>query len=349
MNAESLFEPIDNSLPDYSEYYKVPRQETHTTDFWTNILYRKGYETLDEKWPVVIPSYNRPDNKFLVWTKKYMRENRKWPVYFIVRESQKEMYEKTIEGYDSYNIVSFKDELINDIGKVREQAVNYFYNLGYKFMFMIDDDITDFGYTVPLYRNGLRVSYTYRAKDFGGSMAMWQLAMMAACKKEPKTVLSSGAVQGFSWVEDACFETKSCVFMRGLPTLAVCLNLQVLHDAGLNYRTIVNNGHDDIDLLIRALLKGCVTADFRWLSYGNPGIGTSLLGFDTVKERFERQYNEMYANFKDVPFVKWRERKGIKNVGIVWTKCIDYFFNNGFGNFKNNRSFDIWDGGKLLG
>ena len=69
----------------------------------------------------------------------------------------------------------------------------------------------------------------------------------------------------------------------------------------------------------------------------------------TIKERFEKQYNEMYANFKDVPFVKWRERKGIKNVGIVWTKCIDYFFNNGFGNFKNNRSFDIWDGGKLLG
>ena len=33
MNAESLFEPIDNSLPDYSKYYKVPRQETHTTDF----------------------------------------------------------------------------------------------------------------------------------------------------------------------------------------------------------------------------------------------------------------------------------------------------------------------------
>ena len=61
--------------------------------FWTEELYEKAYNIVkDRKYPIIIPSYNRPqpivlDKFFNDFTEEY-----NWPIYFIVRKSQEEEY-----------------------------------------------------------------------------------------------------------------------------------------------------------------------------------------------------------------------------------------------------------------
>ena len=83
-----------------------------------------------------------------------------------------------------------------------------------------------------------------------------------------------------------------------------------------------------------------------------------MLDFDSVKERFTKQYEEMYNNFKNVNFIKWRNRKDIPNVGINWSAAIDYhnslggdlWFNGEDISIINesNRKQNIWRNGEII-
>ena len=62
-----------------------------------------------------------------------------------------------------------------------------------------------------------------------------------------------------------------------------------------------------------------------------------------VKERMAKQHDEMYANFKDVPFVKWIvDRNDYKNVRINWNAATK-FYNDLTGSHitKDNNKYDL--------
>lgn len=317
------------------KYYNVTKDEVGKTDFWTNRLYNKAYEIVkDRKFPIVIPSYNRPCNLFLKWVDETFTNDETWPIYIVVRESQKNDYLESpyVKGKDYIHIQAFEDERINDIGKVRKAIVEHFSQTE-KCVFMFDDDITNFAYTVPFKREktGTKISFTYKPESSARVFAMWQLGMEKAISLRDDVIISCAMIAGFNWIDQFCDEAEGLRFMSGPQTLAVCINLETFKKLNINYRTIRGNGHDDIDLLIRAIMAGATTAEFRWLSYCSPGIGTDILDFSSVEQRFTQQYNEMYANFKDVEFVKWKHAKNGKafdNVGINWRRAINYHNEN---------------------
>ena len=329
---------------------KVSPEELLAIDCWTNKLYNEAYDIVkDRLYPVVIPTYNRPQCNFLKWVTEIVQKGYEWPIYLVVRKSQKEMYENSeyVKFFDYIHVKAFPDEMIDDIGKVREQIVNAF-SKQYECIFMFDDDITNFSHSVPWVRsNGEPKAQSVKSNNFGKTMAMWQIAMEYAIKKYD-VFSSTGMMQGFSWVPDFINVESSIRILSGLPTLAVCINLRKLKELNLNYRTIIGNGHDDLDLLIRCLQKGALTAEFRWMTYSSPGIGTDILNFNTVEERFAIQQEEMYKNYKDVPFVKFYTPRGLPNVGIYWNKLLDFYKDNGFGDWKDQRYQDLWRNGKLL-
>lgn len=328
----------------------VTTEELLNIDCWSNKLYNEAYDIVkDRLFPVVIPSYNRPECGFLKWVTKIVQPGYEYPIFMVVRQSQKELYEASeyVKYNDYIHIKALPDEMIDDIGKVREQIVNVF-SKKYDCLFMFDDDITNFCHSVPYFRtNGEPKAQGVKSNNFGKTMAMWQVAMEYAVKQYD-VAFSTGMMQGFSWVPDFIKVEQSIRLMSGLPTLAVCVNVKKLKEVGLNYRTLIGNGHDDIDLYIRSLQKGLVSAEFRWMTYSSPGIGTDILHFNSVHERFATQQKEMYANFSDVPFVKFYTPRGLPNVGIKWNVVLDYYKEHGFGDFKENRFSDLWRDGKLL-
>lgn len=311
------------------KYYGIEKENITSTDFWTNRLYNTAYEIVkDRQFPIVIPSYNRPENLFLKWVDSSFTDET-WPIYIVVRKSQVESYEasKYVFGKDYIKIVGIEDSYIDDIGKVRKAIVEHFSDSN-KCVFMFDDDITKFSYTAPYTRDsGAKISMSVDVKSPARVFAMWQLAMEKAIEIRDDLIVSCAMIAGFNWVDTFCDEEESLRYMSGPQTLAVCINLDAFKKFNINYRTLKGNGHDDIDLLIRALLKGATTAEFRWISYNSPGIGTDILDFDSVDARFTQQYNEMYAHFSDINFVKWKHAKH-DNVGINWKKAIDYHNNN---------------------
>ena len=64
---------------------------------WTNDFYNNAYDIVkDRLFPIVIPSYNRPDNTFLKWYEKHHVPGYEYPIYIVVRQSQKECMNKMI-------------------------------------------------------------------------------------------------------------------------------------------------------------------------------------------------------------------------------------------------------------
>lgn len=314
------------------KYYELDREGVISSDFWTNRLYEVAYSKVgDKKYPIVIPSYNRPENGFCKWATARFDPNETWPIYIVVRDSQVKQYEesKYIKGYDYIKVVGFPDSEIDDIGKVRKKIVEHFSKTE-SCIFMLDDDLTRFTYTVPYKRESgakISLSLTKEIESPARVFAMWQLAHERAILLRDDLITSAPMIAGFNWETSFCDEAQSLRFMSGPQSLAVCLNLKTFDKYNINYRSIIGNGHDDIDLLIRALLAGCTTCEFRWISYFNPGIGTSILNFESVEKRFAQQYQEMYDNFHDVDFVKWKHSKGGKaldNVGVNWARAIKY-------------------------
>lgn len=328
----------------------VTSEELLEIDCWSNKLYENAYDIVkDRLFPVVIPTYNRPNCGFLKWVTNVVQPGNEYPIYLVVRKSQKELYEASeyVKYHDYIHVKAFPDEMIDDIGKVRQQIVNAF-SKQYDNVFMFDDDIVNFCHSVPYFRsNGEPKAQGVKCVNFGKVMAMWQLAHEYACAKYD-IAFSTGMLQGFSWLPDFIKVENSIRILSGLPTLAVCVHLKKLVSSGLNYRTLIGNGHDDIDLLIRCLQNGLLTAEFRWMTYGSPGIGTDILHFNSVEERFTKQQAEMKQNFGDVEFVKWTHVRGLDNVGINWKKVREMYKEKGIIDLTDKNYFDFWNDGKVL-
>lgn len=327
---------------------KVTSEELLEIDCWSNKFYEEAYDIVkDRLFPIVIPSYNRPNCGFLKWVVDKVVPGYEYPIFIVVRQSQKEMYEASeyIKYKDYVHVKAFPDELIDDIGKTREQIVKAF-SKQYDYIFMCDDDITNFCHTVPYFRsNGEPKAQGVTTLNFGKTMAMWQIATEYVANKYG-VMFTTGMMQGFSWVPDFINVEKSMRLLSGLPTGTVCLNLKKLKELDLNYRTLIGNGHDDLDLLIRGLEKGLINCEFRWMTYSSVAMGT--MNFDSIQERFTQQQKEMKDNFGHIEYIKWIHQRGLDNVGINWRKVREQFKNKNIIDLTEKHCYNIWRDGQLL-
>lgn len=329
---------------------KMSTEELLEVDCWTNDFYEFAYEVVkDRKYPIIIPSYNRPDCLFLKWVNPIMQPGYEWPIYIIVRDSQKDMYlnSEQIKYKEYIYVKSFPDELINDLGKTRAQIVRAF-SKKYNTFFMWDDDITNFCHTVPVLRpNGEYKNRCIGNINFGKSIAMWQLAHEYAEKKY-SILYSTGMLQAFSWVPEFGTVERSLRILSGTPTCGMCLNVKKLNELGVNFRTNKDNGHEDFDMLFRALQLGAITAEFRWYTYSNPGMSAEFTNSNSIQERFTMQQQEMKNNFGNIPWIKWTHVRGLDNVGINWNRLRKEYKDKNIIDVTKCNYEDIWRNGQLI-
>ena len=335
------------------KYYNISKENLTKSDFWTNKLYNNAYEKVkNRKYPLVIPSYNRPNSIMMKYIHDNTDFNEPWDIYFVVRKSQIHDYEENIyfKEMPFVKLLSFEDHLIDDAGKVRMKIIEFFNDKEEALIFM-DDDITNLTYTVPFRRDSganisLAVSQKFAKINFARILAMWQIAMEKAIELNDKLIISCPMIAGFSWAEDYCDSEISIKYMSGAQVACFCINLKNCKTYDINFRTNVGNGHEDKDFVIRSILAGCATAEFRWLAYSCSSMGTDYLNL-SVKERMEKQHDEMYNNFHDLDFVKFIiDRNNFKNVRINWNKATKYY--NKINGTDINRKNNTRDLSKIL-
>ena len=338
------------------KYYEITEKtEVPNTDFWTNKLYRTAYETVKtrKKFPLVIPSYNRPSNKITQYISEHITENEPWDIYVAVRQSQKDLYEndENFKKCSCMRVLPFEDSIIDDAGKVRGKILEYFTDK-VDGLFMMDDDVYDFAHTAPFKRSsGSKISIAIgdkiRKENFGRLLAMWQVAMEETMKLHDNVIITCPMIAGFSWTESFCDSALGIKVMSGAQVCCLGINLNACKKFDVNFRTSRGNGHEDKDFVIRALLKGAMTAEYRWLTYSCPSMGKDFLNTG-VKERMAQQHDEMYANFKDVEFMRWIvDRNDYKNVRINWNRATKYYNELTDSNItKDNNKYDL---AKILG
>ena len=81
---------------------------------------------------IAIPSYNRPNAMALHRVKDVGLK-----VFVFVRREQLDMYSQWSKDYALVPI-----DGVSELGMTRRVAVEYLFNLGYKWVFMLDDDIS---------------------------------------------------------------------------------------------------------------------------------------------------------------------------------------------------------------
>lgn len=263
---------------------------------WTEELYDRAYETVkDRKWPIVIPSYNRPD--FITQKLFKFTEEENWPVYVVIRESQRDLYSVK---YPYVTYITVPDRIIRNIGNTRAFIVRWAKAVGFDYIFMLDDDIKSFKYSI----SGTTKKGLPKAKvvdtSFSRYMAMWQVSSEAL----PDFILNGPILEQFAWTAD-CIDPDKCVDATSLVINAVCVNLKKMQDLGLNYGDNTIVGHEDIEMAIQAFEHGLPCVKFKFLTYRvNP---SDLWGYSSMAERFQRQYDIMYHNHQGKSYVCFRK------------------------------------------
>ena len=292
--------------------------------YWTKSLYDTAYDIVrDRRYPILVPSYNRPNNiSFISGIFSRMDESQNNDIYVFVRKSQESDYLNGIAQKNRYvHIVVIDDDRMIGAGAARREGLIWAYNNGIDHAFFLDDDLLDIGFTFPgVTSSGSKKSEYVPKPPLSRVLAMWQLSY--------ETVNSSGielSLCGIShrrscWSPECCSREESFLLYRGFPNQAVLINVKRLYESGILYRDNSEVGHEDIALAIDIVQRGEYTGIFPFLEYDIGKMTVENWDFDSLEERFEEKQNRMRSVYGDLEYVKFIEKRGLKQVSIDWKK-----------------------------
>lgn len=313
------------------------------TENYTKYLYDICYNIVDEsKMPIVVPSYNRFSPDFINLLKSNYNNDINYPVFVIVRESQKANYIESIGDYPNINIIAVEDNLIRNTGLVRRYISKEFYNRGYDNIFMVDDDVTLVSCLHKIVNSkGNISSVTDNSLNVFKVFAILQFAHEEICRIFDKYIITGITPKYFCYRAEFSDSKNSLQILHKSLIQLVAVNLKRLQEFGLEYNNSETHGHEDTELLFQILEKGCLTGCVEGITY-LPGKLDSKMGFNTAEERFVTYWDRCIANHPDVisnklisykskdtahahPMVHWRTGRKIYNP--------DYYANNKFDLF----------------
>lgn len=290
-------------------------------EWWTDRLYETAYSKLEHKYPVVIPSYNRPNPISIEKLFSNMTDDCNWPVYIFVRLSQLDMYSHLENKY--INVIGLPDNMISNIGDTRNQIIKQ-YGITYYSprIFMMDDDITSIGYLSRGSDKKMNpVSFQVKDANPIKVLAMWQYMMELACNKFD-IVMSCTTNPGYSWPAENTDINYSIKLMSGRYAGLVCIDIDKLNKNNIGYRSSYISGHEDTDILIRSLLKNLLVCQMSSIYYTTVDMSYKEWGYDSVYSRLVEQNNILKDQYDDIYWLKfedkYKEKGKLPTITVNW-------------------------------
>jgi dCMP deaminase len=319
--------------------------DIYTKQWWTDILYDKAYDIVkDRKYPVLIPSYNRPNPNTVSSVLSGMTDEYNYPIYVFVRKSQADQYEKL--NHNKYvTFVKFPDSCVDNVGKVRHLMNKWAISKGFNVAIIMDDDLTSIEYTVK----GIRGDGFIKAKcspnrDIAKILAMMQYSMERAISKYGVTI--GGYMPMFSsWKPEYCDVTQSILTYRGIPSQVFILNIKKMFDNGIYYNQ-TGLVHEDIAATIDTLKLGLPICVMPFITYTANPMDVQNWNYKTMRERFDNQDVHMKEKYSGIEWVSFVEKRDLPQTTINWRRyrklfgITDYVFNL-FNCDKDDKDHDV--------
>ena len=301
-------------------------------NYWTYDFYEFAPKFIDDKIPIVVPSYNDyKKNLFIEQVRN--NEANDWPIYIVVRKSQYNDYVEYTKDIESISIVEFEDNLIDDIGKTRREIVNYFSDR-YNYIFMLDGDVFPVLKVMSHYENRSRLSFDKSKNKLENLFSMWQLAHYNIVSKFDKCWCTYLYINDM--VFNPCYGEELSYTVGGLPACCTCIDLFKIKESGINYKSIKDTGHDDIDLAIRLMDYGLFPISIKFLcSLMRP---ISNMGFDSIDDRLDYQNEKLYDLYGDTN--KYLSLNSKNRININYKKFVKDMY--GITNTKGSIKEEVY-------
>lgn len=292
----------------------------------TQKLAKRINDLVSEIYPICVASYQRPEATLL---KKMVNHPEYEGSYLFVRKEEKDLYKNWGKFF---RIITLKN--VDNVGDTRRKLFNYCVAHGLDKIYLLDDDIGEIDYQYPSYTSGGKLCMRNHATDqhlphdvFPEAFKMWQYLIEEKCKEE--VAISSPIYRPFSWsITNA---NRKITYNDYECMQAVYLNIGLLHEYDINYRSTKEVGPSDYAIQFDAMTKGLKTFVTRDIMYGAPAMadgkgGCSASEYDLLfKGDITAVMGDRYERF--IKNVSGENHPGIKKKVTVKTKRVSPAFN----------------------
>lgn len=252
--------------------------------------------------PICIASYARPDASLL-------NEMIKNPVYkgslLFIRKEEYDKYEKWSEFF---KIIKLKN--VDNVGDTRRVLVNYCVSHGIDSIYLLDDDINEVQYLIPSKTSGgVECMRTYsvvnQVKKAVDPIAFMIWQYIIDNKLSEEVAISAPVYRPFSW--NLKHKNAKLVYNSADCIQCVRLNIKLLHDNNINYRSTKVVGPSDYAIQFDCMSKGLKTIQLKDIEYGAKAMGDGEGGCSAS------EYNVLF-NGDMTKVMEDRHRRFMENV-----------------------------------
>lgn len=263
---------------------------------------------------VLSHNYDKKRSKFIVDLVKEVTENNEnilRNVYVFVYSDQKELY-SFLDNLPGIEVVLIEK---NDSNKTltgkRNYVVNYASKMGWKDIFIIEDDTTKFfiptksSTSTGVFKNNKQIM-SHRL-----SFIVWEYYIKTHNLKITAPLIESS----FIWLN---FDKLNTVRQNYSCIQAIHMSVEVMDKDSLRYDE--NSGWDDFDMNLQMFLHGhyptIVPLGYHTISLKS---GLSTIENNKLEERCNRNSNVFFSKWGD-KLVRIENKRGLVNARINWVK-----------------------------
>ena len=259
--------------------------------------------------PVFVPSYRRPDAKFL---RRSM--NQKFPLYVFVRKEEKEAY-SWIKARPNTTLVLISN--VSNIGETRRVMFNYAVHKGFDKIIMLDDDVTRLDLSMVDPKSG-------KVKASGnviGHVEDWRKVLLRWEAIWTDEAMLGASYRPFSW---SLTEDEISILRRSQLQQAIGINVKVIHKAGLNYQSNDLVGNEDLFLQLECYQKGLECVKTNEIQYDCPAMGAGTGGCNaselgSIQQKQHKRVAQFVLACKDPTLIKIaKTRSGVESIKFNW-------------------------------
>lgn len=250
------------------------------------------------KYPICVPSYDRPNNPFIEWVKTSKFDIPKDNLFMFIRNTpeQKALYEPL---NNLVNLVLISKDT-KDVGDTRAQIVKWGQKHNHELLFMLDDTVKGVWWLTTIERKGQVFLDMSRVSTPKVAFQIW-----AEEHLRNKMIATSIGWKGFHWMPNRInlpIESLNGAALSG------CIGISPMKwlEAGINYKPMEETGVEELYLayqLLKNKLPFCLLADFCY------EVKTVAFGGNNSVAQNQNRFERLFKIQKDF----WE-----KTLGLQW-------------------------------